>query len=66
MKLRSLALALASWACIGAAVAQPLTPANQAVADAEDAAALLRAALGQLADAVAAADQVLALTEVIR
>ncbi|MEE2860134.1 MAG: peptidoglycan DD-metalloendopeptidase family protein [Pseudomonadota bacterium] len=66
MKLRSLALALASWACIGAAVAQPLTPANQAVADAEDAAALLRAALGQLADAVAADDQVLALTEVIR
>ncbi|MGR3197126.1 MAG: murein hydrolase activator EnvC family protein [Paracoccus sp. (in: a-proteobacteria)] len=66
MKLRSLALALAGWACIGAAVAQPLTPANQAVADAEDAAALLRAALGQLADAVAADDQVLALTEVIR
>ncbi|WP_407674139.1 murein hydrolase activator EnvC family protein [Paracoccus beibuensis] len=64
--LRPLALALATWAFVGGAAAQPMTPANQAVADAEDAAALLRAALGQLADAVAADDQVLALTEVIR
>ncbi|MFN4102656.1 MAG: peptidase M23, partial [Pararhodobacter sp.] len=38
----------------------------QAVADAEAAAALLRAALSELAGAVAADDQVVALTEVIR
>lgn len=42
------------------------SPANQAVADAEAAAAILRAALGQLAAAVSADDQVTALTEVIR
>ncbi|TJZ92562.1 peptidase M23 [Paracoccus gahaiensis] len=47
------------------AVAQT-SPANQAVADAEAAAALLRAAIGQLAQAVSADDQVVALTEVIR
>ncbi|CAM3352701.1 murein hydrolase activator EnvC [Paracoccus nototheniae] len=47
------------------AVAQT-SPANQAVADAEAAAALLRAAIGQLAEAVSADDQVVALTEVIR
>ncbi|MDM7458216.1 MAG: peptidase M23 [Paracoccus sp. (in: a-proteobacteria)] len=46
--------------------ASALTPAGQAVADAEAAAALLRAALSQLAEAVAADDQVAALTEVIR
>lgn len=67
MILRPLVLALATFAPLGGvAMAQPLTPANQAVADAEEAAALLRAALGQLADAVAADDQVVALTEVIR
>ncbi|MGP9805453.1 murein hydrolase activator EnvC family protein [Paracoccus sp. NSM] len=43
-----------------------MTPAGRAVADAEAAAALLRAALGQLSEAVAADDQVVALTEVIR
>ncbi|MFN3276551.1 MAG: murein hydrolase activator EnvC family protein [Paracoccus sp. (in: a-proteobacteria)] len=43
-----------------------LSPARQAVADAEAAAALLRAALSELAGAVAADDQVVALTEVIR
>lgn len=46
--------------------APQLTPANRAVADAEAAAALLRAALGQLGEAVSADDQVVALTEVIR
>jgi murein hydrolase activator len=42
------------------------SPATRAVADAEAAAALLRAALSQLAEAVSADDQVVALTEVIR
>ena len=59
-----LALALCA-ALAGPALAQT-TPANQAVADAEAAAALLRAAIGQLAEAVSADDQVVALTEVIR
>ena len=59
-----LALALCA-ALAGPAFAQT-TPANQAVADAEAAAALLRAAIGQLAEAVSADDQVVALTEVIR
>ncbi|MEQ3643877.1 MAG: peptidoglycan DD-metalloendopeptidase family protein [Paracoccus sp. (in: a-proteobacteria)] len=59
-----LVLALCA-ALAGPALAQT-TPANQAVADAEAAAALLRAAIGQLAEAVSADDQVVALTEVIR
>ncbi|MFV0386687.1 murein hydrolase activator EnvC family protein [Paracoccus sp. (in: a-proteobacteria)] len=42
------------------------TPANQAVAEAQDAAAQLRAAVGKLGQAVTADDQVTALTEVIR
>lgn len=57
-------------ACMAIACATPAalsaTPANQAVAEAEDAAAQLRAAIGKLADAVTADDQVTALTEVIR
>lgn len=49
-------------------IAEPpaASPAGRAVADAEAAAALLRAALSQLAEAVSADDQVVALTEVIR
>lgn len=46
--------------------AMAATPASQAVAEAEAAATQLRAAIGKLADAVAADDQVTALTEVIR
>lgn len=42
------------------------TSANQAVAEAQDAAAQLRAAIGKLGEAVTAQDQVVALTEVIR
>ncbi|QBX33487.1 peptidase M23 [Paracoccus liaowanqingii] len=69
MRMR-LVLALCA-ACAAPAVLAPpavaqTSPANQAVADAEAAAALLRAAIGQLAQAVSADDQVVALTEVIR
>ena len=63
MKMR---LALMLCAALAAPAWSQPSPANQAVADAEAAAALLRAAIGQLADAVAADDQVTALTEVIR
>jgi len=68
MTMRRLLLAVAACAALaGPAAAQgDMSPANQAVTDAEEAAALLRAAMSQLADAVAADDQVVALTEVIR
>ncbi|MBU3028633.1 murein hydrolase activator EnvC family protein [Paracoccus marinaquae] len=53
--------------CAGlAAPVKAATPAGQAVVEAEAAAAQLRAAVDQLADAVSADDQVTALTEVIR
>ena len=63
--------ALAAAALLGLALtspahAQDVSPANQAVRDAESAAAMLRASIGELADAVTADDQVVALTEVIR
>lgn len=64
MSLR-LALTLAfGLALSGGAVAA--TPANEAVAEAEAAAAQLRAAVGKLGGALEADDQVVALTEVIR
>lgn len=69
MILRRLALILAACGALSvpAGAQEPATsPANQAVAEAEEAAALLRAAMGQLAEAVSADDQVVALTEVIR
>jgi murein hydrolase activator len=68
MRVRALTLALTVAAALaGGAAAQPAAnPANQAVSDAEEAAGLLRAAIGQLAEAVTADDQVVALTEVIR
>nr|WP_111299639.1 peptidoglycan DD-metalloendopeptidase family protein [Paracoccus saliphilus] len=69
MILRRLALILAACGALAAPAGaqEPATsPANQAVAEAEEAAALLRAAMGQLAEAVSADDQVVALTEVIR
>ena len=52
----------------GPALAQDddLTPASQAVVDAQQAAAQLRSAVSKLADALTADDQVTALTEVIR
>lgn len=59
-------LALILCAGLAAPAWSQTSPANQAVADAEAAAALLRAAIGQLAEAVNADDQVVALTEVIR
>lgn len=59
-------LALMLCAALAAPAWSQTSPANQAVADAEAAAALLRAAIGQLAEAVNADDQVVALTEVIR
>ena len=43
-----------------------LSPASQAVVDAQDAAAQLRAAVSKLSDALTQDDQVVALTEVIR
>ena len=65
---RALAAVLAcAMALMSPAHAQDgITPANQAVRDAEGAAAMLRASIGELADAVTADDQVVALTEVIR
>ncbi|MGZ3215381.1 murein hydrolase activator EnvC family protein [Paracoccus sp. T5] len=69
MILRRLALILAACGVLSApagAQESVTSPANQAVAEAEEAAALLRAAMGQLAEAVSADDQVVALTEVIR
>ena len=65
---RALAAVLAcAMALISPAHAQDgINPANQAVRDAEGAAAMLRASIGELADAVTADDQVVALTEVIR
>ncbi|WP_405403497.1 murein hydrolase activator EnvC family protein [Paracoccus sp. Ld10] len=59
-------LVLALCAALAGPAGAQTSPANQAVADAEAAAALLRAAIGQLAEAVSADDQVVALTEVIR
>ncbi|MCF3972664.1 murein hydrolase activator EnvC family protein [Paracoccus salsus] len=55
-------VALLGWCSASAAV----TPANQAVAEAQDAAAQLRRSMEKLAEAVSADDQVTALTEVIR
>ncbi len=65
---RALAAVLAcAMALMSPAHAQDgINPANQAVRDAEGAAAMLRASIGELADAVTADDQVVALTEVIR
>lgn len=65
---RALAAVLAcAMALMSPAHAQDgISPANQAVRDAEGAAAMLRASIGELADAVTADDQVVALTEVIR
>ncbi|WP_108502024.1 murein hydrolase activator EnvC family protein [Paracoccus indicus] len=60
------AAALLGLALMSPAHAQDVSPANQAVRDAESAAAMLRASIGELADAVTADDQVVALTEVIR
>ncbi|WP_378941398.1 murein hydrolase activator EnvC family protein [Paracoccus sp. R86501] len=61
------AAALVGFALMSPAHAQDgINPANQAVRDAESAAAMLRASIGELADAVTADDQVVALTEVIR
>ena len=60
------AAALLGLALMSPADAQDISPANQAVRDAESAAAMLRASIGELADAVTADDQVVALTEVIR
>ena len=62
----TLCAALAGPAVLSLPALAQTSPANQAVADAEAAAALLRAAIGQLAEAVSADDQVVALTEVIR
>ena len=59
-------LPLALVALLTAAPVHSATPANQAVTDAQQAAGQLRTAIGKLADAVSADDQVTALTEVIR
>ena len=61
-----LILTLALSALFWVSPVQAVTPANQAVAEAEGAAAQLRQAIGKLAEAVTADDQVTALTEVIR
>lgn len=62
-----LALAVCAVLALGAPIsAVSATTANQAVAEAENAAAQLRAAIGKLAEAVTADDQVTALTDVIR
>ncbi|WCR11225.1 peptidase M23 [Paracoccus stylophorae] len=60
-----LILTLALSALFWVSPVQAVTPANQAVAEAEGAAAQLRQAIGKLAEAVTADDQVTALTEVI-
>jgi septal ring factor EnvC (AmiA/AmiB activator) len=65
MKLRALAVAMIACLQVTPVFAQ-VSPANKAVSDAEDAAAMLRASIGELAEAVTADDQVVALTEVIR
>jgi septal ring factor EnvC (AmiA/AmiB activator) len=67
MNLRAFVAAAAACVTLaGPALSQDQSPANQAVSDAETAAAMLRASIGELAEAVTADDQVVALTEVIR
>jgi len=65
MNLRALVVAMIAFMSVTPAFAQ-VSPANKAVSDAENAAAMLRASIGELAEAVTADDQVVALTEVIR
>lgn len=67
MNLRAFVVAVAACVTLaGPVFSQEQTPASQAVGNAENAAAMLRAAIGELAEAVTADDQVVALTEVIR
>ncbi|WP_374298520.1 murein hydrolase activator EnvC [Paracoccus sp. (in: a-proteobacteria)] len=63
---RLLSLALAALIAATPVAAQDQPSVGAAVAEAQDAAAQLRAAVAKLADAVSADDQVTALTEVIR
>lgn len=63
---RLLSLALAALIAATPVSAQDQPSVGAAVAEAQDAAAQLRAAVAKLADAVSADDQVTALTEVIR
>ncbi|MDB6178766.1 peptidoglycan DD-metalloendopeptidase family protein [Paracoccus sp. Z330] len=64
--IRRFLLAILCCGIATAAPAQSSTPANDAVREAEAAAAQLRDSVGKLAEAVSADDQVTALTDVIR